>query len=199
MTSRLRVDRRLIAAVCCLAVGCAPHAVRTTLEPAILPRDLYPLGEGNAWSYDVDTGEDSTTLALSRVIAFDGREAEVRTGETVLRYEVGDEGIRIPSEDAWLLRAPLRVGATWTSRGGRTARVMSTHARASTPAGEFDACIEIVETGGELELEVVTVYCPGVGPVSIRSTMRSKVSERTLEVSARLRGYEVRRVSVPAR
>ncbi|MGD8824304.1 MAG: hypothetical protein PVI24_04935 [Myxococcales bacterium] len=199
MTSRLRMGRRPMVVIYCLAMGCASHAVPSGPDLAIDPRDFYPLHEGNAWSYDVDTGEDSTTLAVTHVDAFDGRVAEVRTGKAVVRYEVGAKGIRIPSEQAWLLRAPLREGATWVSRGHRTAKVMSTRARAKTSAGDFDGCIEIVETGGELELQITTVYCPGVGPVSVQSTMRSKVSERTLTVSARLRGYEVTPLSDPAR
>ena len=188
-----------MAAVCCLAIGCASRAVPSTADAAIDPRDFYPFDEGNAWSYDVDTGEGSTTLAVARVDAFDGRVADVRTGQAVVRYEVGADGIRIPSEQAWLLRTPLREGATWMSRGGRTARVVSTRARAQTSAGDFDGCIEIFETGGELGLEVTTVYCPGVGPVSVQSTMRSEVSERTLTVTARLRGYEVSRFRASAR
>jgi hypothetical protein len=153
------------------------------------PSELYPLRAGNAWSYDVDTGEASTTLAITRVHAFDGHIAEVHTGRAVVRYEVLAEGIRVPPGDAWLVRAPLVQGATWPGRGGRTARVVSTDTTAETPAGTFDRCVEVLETGGKLELEVRTVYCPGVGPVWLSSTMRSKVSDRIVTVSAKLRGY----------
>jgi hypothetical protein len=162
-----------------------------TIEAAIDPRDFYPFSPGNAWSYDVDTAEGSTILAVTVVDAFDGRVAEVRTGRAMVRYEARADGIRIPSEDSWLVRAPLHEGATWPSRGGRTARLVSTGVDAETPAGRFGGCIEILETGGQLDLEVATVYCPGVGPVSVRSTMRSKSSDRVITVSARLRGYEV--------
>jgi hypothetical protein len=157
----------------------------------IEPSDLYPLQTGNAWSYDVDTGEASTTLAVSRVHAFDGHIAEVHTGRAVVRYEVLTEGIRVSPGDAWLVRAPLEVGATWSGRGGRTARLVSTDTVIETRAGTFDRCVEVLETGGKLELEVRTVYCPRVGPVSVRSTMRSNVSDRVVTVSARLRGYDV--------
>jgi hypothetical protein len=198
MTSRFRVDRPLLAAVLYLAAACAGRNLPSTSQAAIDPCDFYPLNAGNAWSYDVDTGEASTTLAVTVVDAFDGRVADVRTGPNVVHYEVHAAGIRIPSEDVWLLRAPLHEGATWVSRGGRMARVVSTGAHTETSAGQFDGCIEVLETGGKLELEVTTVYCPGVGPVSVRSTMRSKFSERTLTVSARLRGYEVSGFDAPA-
>ena len=181
---------RLGAFVALLVAACA-----STMRPAptktIEALDLYPLQTGNAWSYDVDTGDASTTLAVTRVESFDGRIAEVRTGKTLLRYEVLSQGIRIPSADEWVLRAPLEEGATWTGRGGRTARLVSTGLRVETRAGTFEDCALVSETGGKLELEVQTVYCASVGPVWVESTMRSNVSDRALTVSARLRGYEV--------
>jgi hypothetical protein len=159
--------------------------------PALAPIDFYPLRAGNVWSYDVDTGEPSTTLAITRVEAFDGSIAEVRTANAVTRYELLPDGIRVPPSDAWLIRVPVLQGATWPAPGGRTAELVSTDVVAETPAGRFDGCIEVREVGGKLELEVRTIYCPGVGPVTVSSTMRSNVSERALTVSARLRGYSV--------
>jgi len=181
---------RLGAAATLITAACA-STVRPALPKAIEPSDLYPLATGNAWSYDVDTGEPSTTLAVTRVETFDGRVAEVRTAQTLLRYEVLPEGIRVPPRDEWVLRAPFEEGATWPGRGGRTARLVSMGLRVETRAGAFDGCVLVSETGGKLELEVRTVYCPRVGPVSIESTMRSNVSDRAMTVSAKLRGYDV--------
>lgn len=188
---RMTSGVRTAALTLCLAVACAGKSPPPTSRIAIDPSDLYPLQTGNAWSYDVDTGEPSTTLAITRVEAFDGRLAQVRSGQTVVRYEVLAEGIRVPPGDAWLIRAPLENGATWPGRGGRVARVISTNATIETRAGAFDRCVEVLETGGKFELEVRTVYCAGVGPVSVDSTMRSNMSDRVLTVSAQLRGYDV--------
>jgi hypothetical protein len=182
---------RAVAAAFCLASACAGQGPPPSDQVALQPSELYPLKTGNAWSYDVDTGEASTTLAITRVEAFDGRIAEVRTGHAVVRYEVLAEGIRVPPRDAWLVRVPLVEGATWPGRGGRTARLIATDTNIETPAGAFERCVEVLETGGKLELEVRTVYCPGVGPVSLGSTMRSNVSDRVVTVSAKLRGYDV--------
>ena len=182
---------RTAAAVLCFTVACAGQSARPTARAVLEPSDLYPLHVGNAWSYDVDTGEASTTLATSRVEVFDGRIAEVRTGRTVVRYELAAEGIRVPPGDVWLVRAPLVEGATWPGRGGRTARLISADETVETTGGTFDRCVEVLETGGKLDLEVRTVYCPGVGPVLLRSTMRSNVSDRVVTVSAKLRGYNV--------
>lgn len=180
-----------LGASAALLVGACASTMRPAPTKTIEARDLYPLQTGNAWSYDVDTGEAATTLAVTRVQSFDGRIAEVRTGQTLLRYEVLDQGIRLPSADEWVLRAPLERGATWAGRGGRTARLVSTGLRIETRAGTFDDCVLVSETGGKLELEVQTVYCASVGPVLVESTMRSTLSDRALTVSARLRGYVV--------
>ena len=173
------------------ALGCATASKSGETRDATDPHAIYPLQPGNAWSYDVDTGESSTTLAVTRVEARNGNEARVRTGDRVVRYELVREGIRILPDGVWLVRAPFVVGAEWAAPGGRSARVVSVEVAMQTPAGFFEGCLEVLETGGELDLEVRTVYCPGVGPVSVASTMRSKVSERSLTVTATLRGYEV--------
>lgn len=175
----------------CLLAGCTASSAPAPTRAMLGPLDYYPLLAGNAWSYDVDTGEPSTTLAITRVEGVDGGVAQVRTAKAIVHYEVLPDGIRVPPADAWLIRTPLRPGATWPAPGGRTAELVAVDAVAETPAGSFEGCAEVREVGGKLELEVRTVYCPGVGPVSVTSTMRSSVSERTLTVSARLRGYSV--------
>ena len=156
------------------------------------PSDLYPLTAGNVWSYDVDTGDSITTLAVTRVHSFDGRDAEVRTGEARLRYQVRPEGIFVPEERAWLIKGPIEEGTVWRARGGRTGRIVAMNRSQDTPAGEFEGCVEIRETGGELGLQVSTIYCPRIGPVLVTSTMRSKTSDRSVSVQATLRGYETR-------
>jgi len=171
--------------------ACAAKSAPTAKPSAVDPHELYPFGVGHAWSYDVDTGASSTILAVTRVETFDGRLARVHTPRAVVVYEIVSDGIRVPADDAWLIRGPLREGATWPGRGGRVAELVSMTARAETLAGAFEKCVEVLERGGKLELEVRTVYCPGVGPVLIESTMRSNVSQRVLTVSARLRGFTV--------
>jgi hypothetical protein len=196
---RMTSSVRATAAALCLAAACVGNSPPRPSHTVIEPSDLYPLQTGNAWSYDIDTGETSTTLAITRVEAFDGRIAEVHTGRAVVRYEVLAEGIRVTPGDAWLVRAPLEEGATWPGRGGRIARLISANTTAETSAGSFDRCVEVLETGGKLELEVRTVYCPGVGPVSVGSTMRSNVSDRVVTVTAQLRGYDISTLPSPDR
>jgi len=152
---------------------------------------MYPLAVGNAWSYDVDTGDEKSILAITRVEERKGPVARVRTGATLVQYELLPEGIRTMPEGAWLFRTPFVLGAEWPAPGGRGGTIVAVDSAVRTSAGSFDGCLEVLETGGELDLEIHTVYCPGVGPVSVESTMRSSVGDRSLTVSAKLRGYEV--------
>jgi hypothetical protein len=185
--------RGVLVVIVSIVVGGCGAAKRSTpgSATAIAPIDLYPLRSGNAWSYDVNTGDPSSTLAVTRVETVDGSVATVRTGEQTVQYEVREDGIRVVSEGAWLFRLPYEDGASWPARGGRTGRLVSTEVSIKTRAGSFTDCLEVVETGGKLELEVRTVYCPSVGPVAVDSTMRSNVSDRSISVHARLRGYRV--------
>jgi hypothetical protein len=191
MIFRVLGSASIAALALCLVAACATGSGVVAAPKALDPLDFYPLRVGNAWSYDVDTGELSTTLAVTRVEAFDGTIAELRTGESVVRYQVASDGIRLRGADAWLIRGPIRVGSTWPAPGGRSAEIVSLGAMSETPAGRFDGCLEVLEVGGKLDLEVRTVYCRGIGPTIVTSTMRSKQSARVLTVSARLRGYEV--------
>lgn len=185
------VRTRVAMASIAMCVGCATAPRPAETRAPLDVRELYPLAEGNAWSYDVDTGNGSTTLATTRVDRRSADVATVKTGEATTRYHLSAEGIRVETEDAWLLRTPLQEGASWPARGGRIAELVAIDTEADTPAGRFERCVQVVERGGRLRLEVRTVYCAGVGPVSVVSAMRSDTSDRVLTVSARLRGFRV--------
>ena len=176
----------------CLLSACASSSTAVqTASVRVRAADLYPFDEGNAWSYEVDTGQSSPTLAVTRVESFDGRTAVLQSGQQRLRYELRDEGIYIPAEAVWLLKAPLRVGQSWPSRGGRTAEISATDESVSTLGGDFSGCLRVTEAGGRADQQISTVYCPGVGPVKLESTVSSVSSERAISVRAALRGYDV--------
>ena len=179
--------------------SCASRPPLVDREPSFDPLTLYPLREGNAWSYDVDTGDAQTTLAITRVVSVDAQTVRVRTGDSLVEYEVRPEGIYVAEDGAWLLRGPVRRGVTWPARGGRTAEIVAMPEAVETPAGTLRGCVEVLERGGRLDLEIRTIYCEGVGPASVSSTMRSATSNRTLTVTAVLRGYDVAAAGVPTR
>ncbi len=198
LTSMLRSIAVLTLAL--LSFSACRDSKTPELQPPLVlsSMNLYPLRPGNAWSYEVETGERSPTLAVTRVESLRGSIATVRTGQTTLKYEIRQEGVYVVSDSAWLFRGPFEQGASWPARGDRTAVLVSTNTSIQTPAGTFQGCLEIVETGGSRALEVRTVYCPFIGPVAVDSTMKSDVSDRVLTVRARLRGYEVGGEESPA-
>ena len=171
------------------ACGPAPEPEAPEGDP-LAPKNLYPLAEGNVWSYNVDTGQDLPTLAQTRVVSAQGNRYEVSSNRSdPVVYELREQGIFRPANGTWLLKAPIRVGAEWPSSAGMTARVESTGVSVETPAGSFDGCVQVVETGGEAGRSVATVYCPEIGPVLVESKLRTQVSRMEAKVTARLLGY----------
>lgn len=154
------------------------------------PANLYPLVEGNVWSYNVDTDTDIPTLATSRVVGASGDRFEISNNRTeAFVYERRPEGIYRPEHEVWLLRAPIEVGAEWASTSGMTARVAALDVSVETPAGNFEGCVRIEEGGGRDGRRIRTIYCPEIGPVMIESAMYTALSGMTASVTARLLGY----------
>jgi len=179
------------ALVCVALAGCGggQAAVRPDSGPPG-PDQLYPLAVGNAWSYDVDAGEGDTVLAVARVVSVRGAAVEVLSGGgEVLRYERRTDGIYRPHKSGYLLKAPVRAGQTWQSANGVTAEVSRIVDVLETPAGRFEGCVEVHESGLRGGQHVETTYCPGVGPTRVVSRM--DVRGRSLRVVAELRGYAV--------
>jgi hypothetical protein len=190
---RLSCRFALHAALLALLVACggAPPSAARPDPDARTPRRLYPLREGNVWSYKVDTGTNLDSLVVMRVVRAENGHFEVSPGGggSPNVYELRPEGLFRPGNGTWLLRAPLEAGASWPSASGMTATVTSIAARAATGAGEFTDCVEITEEGGDGGRTIRTVYCPDVGPVLIDTSMALTTSETPMRVVARLQGY----------
>jgi hypothetical protein len=153
------------------------------------PERLYPLAQGYVWTYDVDTGTGLPTLAITRVTAADGSRFEVSSGSDPLVYERRPEGVYRPQRDGWLLRAPVKAGATWPAGAGMQAEVTDVAKAVSTPAGDFTDCVEVRESGAGGDKQIRTVYCPDVGPVVVESSMAMQLSGQAAKVLGTLRGY----------
>lgn len=179
-----------VAMLALLLTACGGAQATPAGKPAPqTPRALYPMAVGNAWSYDVDTGDGESVLAVFRVLALEGNIAEVEvTGvQDVQRYELRPKGIFRVAKGAFLLRAPIVVGATWSSGGGMTARVVATDRRISGSAGQFERCVEVLEQGAASGSRITTTYCPGVGPALVELVL--DLPTRPVRVVSRLRGY----------
>ena len=158
-------------------------------EPLTAAR-LYPLAEGNVWSYDVETGVGPPVLAISRVIGERGEVFEVRNdGGDAIEYERRPEGLWRVESETWLLRGPIEVGTEWASANGRTARIRSVDERVEVAAGTFEGCVRVDEAGGGDGRGIFTIYCPDVGPVVLETGLQAELSGMRASVRAELRGY----------
>jgi hypothetical protein len=181
--------RRRSACVCLLLFGCASSPKPAPTVAALTPARLYPLSAGSVWSYDVDAGDGSSVLAIMRVTESGAGQAAVQGGEGTTRYELRPDGIYRPDRGGYLLKEPLRVGASWPSGGAMEAEIAATDTAIETPAGRFARCIEVLERGAPTGAVISTTYCPDVGPVQIVSSL--ELTTGTVRVVARLRGYQI--------
>lgn len=182
--------RVTLAVTTCAALLAACAGSATQVAPEREPwttANLYPLAEGNAWSYDVDSGDGDPVLAVSRVLTVTPQSAIVASGNGELVYETRPEGLYRPAKSGYLLKEPLQVGSEWTSGPGMGATLSRRVEAIETPAGKFTDCAEVNEVQGETGNHIVTTYCPNVGPVRVVSAM--VVRGHTLRVIAVLRGY----------
>jgi len=128
----------------------------------------YPFSTGWKWAYDVER-EGQTMLATTAVTERSGDTAIVQAGDQRLSYEVRPEGIsrreglRISD---FLLRSPIRAGASWPIEGGQ-AKVAEVGKAVTVPGGTFSNCATIEESRTNPDRVTRTVYCAHVGPVSI--------------------------------
>jgi hypothetical protein len=186
---------RLLAAGCasaCVALaGACASAPAVVPTAAITPERLYPMVEGSAWSYDVDTGDGSSVLAISRVTKAHGAQATVQGGEGATHYELRPDGIFRADRGGYLLKGPIRAGSTWPSGSGMQATIQRIAVAIDVPAGRFNDCIEVLEQGSASGAVITTTYCPGVGPVQVVSSMQLQLGKQIVRVVARLRGYRV--------
>jgi hypothetical protein len=172
-----------------LLVGCATTPPPVPTPPALTPARLYPLVAGSVWSYDVDAGDGSSVLAIMRVTESGAGHAAVQGGEGTTRYELRPDGIYRPDRGGYLLKEPLRVGASWPSGGGVQAEIAATEVAIETPAGRFARCFEVLERGAANGAVISTTYCPDVGPVQVVSSLQ--LTTGSVRVIARLRGYQI--------
>jgi hypothetical protein len=172
---------------CC---ACGGAAAQGGASSALTIDRLYPLRPGSVWTYDVDTGEGLPVLAITRVLSAAGGKIEVSSGADSLHYEQRPEGLFRTDAGSFLLRTPIRAGATWQGNQGAQVEITRVDARASTPGGDFANCVEVVESAGATEKRVRTVFCPDVGPVEIESSLHIQLTGKSTRVIARLRGYD---------
>ena len=104
------------------------------------------------------------------------------------RASSGESGARDPSNDDFLLKSPLRLGAQWPILGG-TATVAAVAKTVTVPAGDFSNCVVVEENRSTPARLVRTTYAPGTGPIAVDLLVHDEVTGAFQPaLRARLRG-----------
>lgn len=129
-------------------------------QDTLIPKDFFPLSEGNAWKYQ---GEGNEYASFDRKVLFvQGDRAQIMennggtisasifktTKEEIVRtFFQGEEYNETnlldqePNDHLVILKAPLKIGTRWeTSEEAR--EIVETTATVDTPAGKFEDCIK---------------------------------------------------------
>jgi hypothetical protein len=189
MNATRSITRCAALALTLASAGCASGPSAKPDDQPLTPQRLYPLALGSAWSYDVETGEGESVLAITKVTEAGEGFAGVVGGEGLRRYELRPDGVFQPELGGYLLRAPIALNAHWDAGRGVTATVAALGIAIETAAGRFTGCATVREEGAASGAVVNTTYCPDVGPVEVRS--RLVLDHGVVEVIARLRGYRI--------
>ena len=159
-----------VACVASVACGEAKVPVASVTAPPASGSKVeayFPLEEGRLYNYVTnDNGE--TGMLVAKVHRTDASHGELRLSNATKRFVYSPEGVAYDT-GAFILKAPLDVGATWPGEHGGTTRVASVDAAPKVAAGSYTGCVQTVEEGGRPpNSKFVTTYCPGVGMVLLQ-------------------------------
>lgn len=132
----------------------------------------YPLEPGMQWSFMLrESPAAPGLLVVTKVVAFDGTNAELRTGTSTTALRVAKDGIVREPQHTYMLRWPIELGQKWPTSPGATMEVTGVDQKVTVEAGTFEGCVETTERFGGDEARVLrTVFCPDVGPVTLEAT-----------------------------
>jgi hypothetical protein len=187
-SARARLAPFVAAALAACSAG-APRAL-TPGAPAVEDSTarssverFLPLKHDTVFSYDVYApGQLGPEQLILQVERHGTERANLRSGNVIRRVVFEHEGVRLVS-GGHLLRAPLKLGASWAGPAG-SVRVSDVDQVITVPAGTFRDCIETSETagGGALRRLIVTSYCPDVGIV--RFSVESAEEQQRFELKS---------------
>ncbi len=139
-------------------------SARPELKSGAALETYFPLEEGRLYHY-VTTEAGEPGMLVARVHRVDATHGELRLSNTSKRFVYSAEGVAYDG-GAFILKAPIDVGATWPGEHGGTTRVASVSASPKVAAGSYASCVQTVEEGGRTPgARYTTTYCPGIGMV----------------------------------
>ena len=124
----------------------------------------FPLEDGRLYHYITKEGGE-TGMLVARVHRTDVSHGELLLSNATKRFVYTSDGVAYDG-GAFILKAPLAVGASWPGEHGGTTRIATTDAAPKVAAGSYRSCVQTVEEDGRPQgSKYVTTYCPGVGMV----------------------------------
>jgi hypothetical protein len=196
---RTRVSRPVL--LLCLGLFVFTALVGCSQKPE-KPGDYFPLTLNSYWKY---LGEGNEFASFSRnVIYVKDNLAQVEetnpgttigqvfeTTDTMVRrvYFAGEQYERTnllgekPNDDLVILKAPIKVGTSWMTKGGQRT-IVAIDAVVKAPAGEFKNCLKVKIAAPDARL--YEYYCKGVGLVKREFIAGGSTVTSTLE------SYEVK-------
>jgi hypothetical protein len=142
----------------------------------------FPLEDGKIYNYVTNEGGD-TGMLVAKVHRTDPTHGELRLSNATKRFVYKPDGVGY-EEGAYILKAPLDVGATWPGEHGGTTRVSAKDVSPKVLAGAYTGCIQTIEENGRPPgSRYTTTYCPDVGMVLL------EVSAGGGEARAELKSY----------
>ncbi len=179
--------RPLLCLALCVLAACntekPPEAAVATPPASGSPVERYfPLEEGKIYNYVTNEGGD-TGMLVTRVHRADPTHGELRMSNASKRFVYLPDGVAYEG-GAYILKAPLEVGASWPGEHGGSTRIVSKDAAPKLTANAYSGCIQTVEEGGRPQgARYTTTYCPDVGMVLL------EVSAQGAEARAELKSY----------
>jgi hypothetical protein len=151
----------------------------------------FPLAPGWKWAYEIEKSGEKI-LATYAVLQQTGDTVIIQAGEERNGYAILPEGIA-RREDLnpgdFILKTPIRAGATWPLAGGK-ATVVAVGEDVTVPAGTYANCAVVEEARSSPNRVLRTTYAAGVGPIALEYQV-SNPETRTFDVvlRARLLGF----------
>lgn len=141
---------------------------------------FFPLVDGRLYEYRTMSELGEEGLLVARVHRTDATHGELRYPSGTKRFEYTPEGVK-NGEGAFVLKAPLEVGASFRGEHGGTTRIVSTSASATTRAGTFSGCVQTTEERlGDRPVRYTTTFCPDVGIVALEAAGPTTVERAEL-------------------
>ena len=185
------LDTRLVILLTGTLSGLACATVQKTPERVPPPEQAaayFPLAPGWKWAYEIEKGGEKI-LATYAVLQQIGETVLIQAGQERNTYAILPEGIaRRESPGDFILKTPIRAGATWPLGSG-TASVVSVGGETTVPAGTFANCAVVEEARRNPDRLLRTTYAAGVGPIALEYQVSNPETRRSdVVLRARLLG-----------